>query len=162
MVGISMFLAIAICIFGAALLFAALSRPFSDLIPVTAPGVNATQQQTPTAEGQSAQTAAPTAAPVIAVESTVAAAEDAPPVATETAAFAPDFQISASSSVNFRAGPSTNDAIIMALPPATPLQYLNEEEPTTNPTDGDRWMRFSTESGEEGWVREIDTEAYQP
>src|SRR5215207_6777037 len=37
MVGITMVLAIAICIFGAAGLFAWLSRPFSDLIPVVAP-----------------------------------------------------------------------------------------------------------------------------
>ena len=37
MVGITMVLAIAICIFGAAGLFAWLSRPFSDLIPVVVP-----------------------------------------------------------------------------------------------------------------------------
>src|SRR5215210_8554111 len=37
MVGITMVLAIAICIFGAAGLFAWLSRPFSDLIPIVAP-----------------------------------------------------------------------------------------------------------------------------
>jgi SH3-like domain-containing protein len=64
--------------------------------------------------------------------------------------------------VNFRAGPSTTDAIIVALPPETPLQYLNEDAPTTNPADGDRWMRFRNEAGDEGWIREIDTEPYQP
>lgn len=162
MVGISMFLAIAICIFGAALLFAALSRPFSDLIPVTAPGVNATQQQTPAAGDLQTQSTAPTPAPVIAAQPTAAASQETPPVATETAAFEADYQISAGQSVNFRAGPSTSDAIIMAVPPETPLQFLDEEEPTANPSDGSRWMKFRTESGEEGWIREIDTEPYQP
>ena len=65
-------------------------------------------------------------------------------------------------SVNFRAGPSTVDAIISALPPATPLQYLNEDAPTENPNDGNRWMKFRIQNGAEGWVREIDTEQYQP
>src|SRR3712207_9461527 len=41
MVGITMVLVIAICIFGAAGLFAWLSRPFSDLIPVVAPAAQA-------------------------------------------------------------------------------------------------------------------------
>jgi hypothetical protein len=49
----------------------------------------------------------------------------------------------------------------MALSPATPLQFLGEEEPTTNPGDGERWMRFRTEDGQEGWVREIDTGPYR-
>jgi hypothetical protein len=42
------------------------------------------------------------------------------------------------------------------------LQYLGEDAPTTDPSDGNRWMKFRTENGDEGWVREIDTDAYQP
>ena len=56
----------------------------------------------------------------------------------------------------------TADEIISALPPATPLQYLNEDAPTENPNDGSRWMKFRIQNGAEGWVREIDTEQYQP
>ena len=41
--------------------------------------------------------------------------------------FEPTHQIGADQSVNFRSGPSTTDPIIVALPPATPLQYLNED-----------------------------------
>ena len=76
--------------------------------------------------------------------------------------FEPTHQIGAGQSVNFRSGPSTTDPIIVALPPDTPLQYLNEDAPTENPSDGDRWMRFRNEAGDEGWIREIDTEPYQP
>src|SRR3954469_23513038 len=49
MVGITMVLAIAICIFGAAGLFAWLSRPFSDLIPVVAPAAQIQQAAEPAA-----------------------------------------------------------------------------------------------------------------
>src|SRR5215218_9668413 len=53
MVGITMVLAIAICIFGAAGLFAWLSRPFSDLIPVVAPAAQVRSTAAPAeASGQ--------------------------------------------------------------------------------------------------------------
>ena len=44
--------------------------------------------------------------------------------------FEPTHQIGAGQSVNFRSGPSTTDPIIVALPPDTPLQYLDEDAPT--------------------------------
>jgi hypothetical protein len=160
MVGITMVLAIAICIFGAAAFFALLARPFSDFIPVVAPAAQVGPAETPvapaveaepTSDQQTEEQPEPTAAPA-----------NNPTVAPVVENFEPSHQIGASSSVNFRAGPSTDDGIILALSPATPLEYLDEEQPTTNPSDGDRWMRFRTEDGEEGWVREIDTVAYQP
>jgi hypothetical protein len=158
MVGITMVLAIAICIFGAAVLFAWLSRPFSDLIPVVAPvaqvQLTAAPAGQPPAQGDQ-QAIEPQAQPT----QPPAAAPTVSPSADE---FKPTHQIGANQSVNFRAGPSTTDAIIVALPPETPLQYLNEDAPTTNPIDGDRWMRFRDEAGDEGWIREIDTEPYQP
>lgn len=154
---------IAICIFGAAALFAALSQPFSDLIPMAGP---IAPVQTPASEPGAAETGEQD---VAAAEEPTAASTDAvaAPTAEATAAstsddFEPTHQIGAASSVNFRAGPSTGDSIIEALSPATPLQYLDEDAPTTSPSDGDRWMRFRTEDGQEGWVREIDTTGYQP
>lgn len=154
---------IAICIFGAAALFAALSQPFSDLIPMAGP---IAPVQTPASEPGAAETGEQD---VAAAEEPTAASTDAvaAPTAEATAAstsddFEPTHQIGAASSVNFRAGPSTGDSIIEALSPATPLQYLDEDAPTTSPSDGDRWMRFRTEDGQEGWVREIDTTEYQP
>lgn len=162
MVGVTMGIVIAICIFGAAVVFAALSQPFSDLIPMAGPVAPAqTTGQEPSTGDRENPVVAAAAAPTATV-----ASSDAPNAgATNTPQaddFEPTHQIGAAQSVNFRAGPSTGDSIIEALPPATPLQYLDEDAPTSSPSDGDRWMRFRTEDGQEGWVREIDTTTYQP
>jgi hypothetical protein len=160
MVGITMVLAIAICIFGAAGLFAWLSRPFSDLIPMVAPAAQVQQAAQPTepSDQQPVGEEPAIAAPAEPTQSAPAAPTNSPTADD----FEPTHQIGAGQSVNFRSGPSTTDPIIVALPPDTPLQYLNEDAPTENPSDGDRWMRFRNEAGDEGWIREIDTEAYQP
>src|SRR5262249_25349364 len=137
MVGISMVLTIAICVFGAAGLFAWLSRPFSDLIPMSAPAAEAPVEQ------QAASAPPPTTEPTVAPQPTVSqVAGGAPVTAATSQAFSPTHQIRSDVSVNFRSGPSTSDSIIIALSPATPLQYLGDEAPTTNPSDGDRWMKF--------------------
>jgi hypothetical protein len=160
MVGITMVLAIAICIFGAAGLFAWLSRPFSDLIPMVAPAAQVQQAAQPTepSDQQPVGEEPAIAAPAEPTQPAPAAPTNSPP----TDDFEPTHQIGAGQSVNFRSGPSTTDPIIVALPPDTPLQYLNEDAPTENPSDGDRWMKFRNEAGDEGWIREIDTEPYQP
>jgi hypothetical protein len=152
-----MVLTIAICIFGAAGLFAWLSRPFSDLIPISAPAAGVSSEQpTPSAPP-------PTIVPTTESQPAISEANGGvPPAAATSQAFNPTHQIRSDVSVNFRSGPSTGDSIIIALSPATPLQYLGEEAPTSNPSDGDRWMKFRNESGQDGWVREIDTEPYQP
>jgi hypothetical protein len=161
MVGFTMVLAIAICIFGAAGIFAWLSRPFSDLIPVVAPAAQI--QSTAAPAEPTGQRTAPGDDQGIQAQAEPTQPPSAPPTVSPAAdEFQATHQIGAGQSVNFRAGPSTTDAIIVALPPETPLQYLNEDAPTTNPSDGDRWMRFRTEAGDEGWIREIDTELYQP
>ena len=85
-----------------------------------------------------------------------------PTVSPAAEEFQPTHQIASGQSVNFRTGPSVADSVIIALPPATPLQYLDEDAPTSGPNEGDRWMRFRTEDGQEGWVLEILTEPYQP
>jgi hypothetical protein len=165
MVGITMFLAIAICIFGAAGLFAWLSRPFSDLIPMVAPAAQVQETSVPV-DSADDQPEVEQPAPIDPVSEAQAAATEPVPAEPTAAAnpvdFEPSHQIGAGQSVNFRSGPSTADPVIVALPPATALEYLDEDEPTTNPSDGERWMRFRTENGDEGWIREIDTEPYQP
>ena len=161
MVGITMVLAIAICIFGAAGLFAWLSRPFSDLIPVVAPAAQVQPAVEPT-EPAGRQPAPEEQEIAAQPEPTQPPAAAAPTNSPTADGFEPSHQIGASQSVNFRSGPSTTDPIIVALPPGTPLQYLDEDAPTENPSDGDRWLRFRNEAGDEGWIREIDTEPYQP
>jgi hypothetical protein len=161
MVGITMVLAIAICIFGAAGLFAWLSRPFSDLIPVVVPAA----QVQPTGAPAEPAGQPPSQGEEQAIETQAEPTQPAPaeptvsPIAEE---FQPTHQIASGQSVNFRTGPSVADSVIIALPPATPLQYLNEDAPTSGPNEGDRWMRFRTEDDQEGWVLEILTEPYQP
>ena len=160
MVGITMVLAIAICIFGAAGLFAWLSRPFSDLIPVVAPAAQV-QQATEPDEPPEQQPAGEE--PAIEVQTEPTQPAPAEPTVSPTAEdFQPTHQIASGQSVNFRTGPSVADSVIIALPPATPLQYLNEDAPTSGPNEGDRWMRFRTEDDQEGWVLEFLTEPYQP
>lgn len=157
MVGITMVLAIAICIFGAAGLFAALSRPFSDLIPMVAPAAEVQVAETPIPAPEQQAAQAPETEPNAAepaAEPTVAPTE-----APSQPEFQPTHQINALTSVNFRTGPSVNDPVIIALSPATPLQYLEEEE--TAP-DGDTWMRFRTDAGDEGWILEDLVGPYEP
>ncbi|MGI9253468.1 MAG: SH3 domain-containing protein [Thermomicrobiales bacterium] len=184
-VGLSMALAIAISIGGATLIYAALIEPLSDLIPISresrAPVQDQIQPLAPVDDQQAqglggaepAQITEPEAASIqqasapVDSEPTTARAGESPTTsvdapAKESAQFKPTHQIGASQSVNFRAGPTRGDAIIVALPPSTPIQYLDEDAPTEDPADGDRWMKFVTEDGQEGWVREIDVVSYQP
>ena len=166
MVGISMALTVAICVGGFATIYAALTPFTADLVPQE-------REPTPAPTRVAARSedlgAAPTSAPEVAIAAEAPTPTPAPapteapaPTPTEEA-FRPTHQISAGQSINFRSGPSTADPILFALPPLTPLQYLNEDAPTQNPAqDGRRWMRFRNEDGEEGWVREIDTEPYRP
>lgn len=82
--------------------------------------------------------------------------------------FEPDYQIEAGGPVNLRPGPGVDsgDAII-ALPVATPLEYLGEQQETQDPDrdlmeTGQVWMRFRTSDGTEGWIRELDITEYVP
>ena len=162
MVGFTMVLTMVILIFGAAGLFAWLSRPFSDLIPMVVPAAQV-QSSEPPSDPQGA--AADPTQPVIATEEEPAPTEPTPPPPTaepEDPEFDPTHQISANQSVNIRTGPSTNDSVIIALSPGTPLQYLDEDEPASESADGNRWMLFRTEDGQEGWVLELLVVPYQP
>jgi hypothetical protein len=62
----------------------------------------------------------------------------------------PDFTI------NFRPGPSVSSGDpIDSLVPGTPLQFLEEE---AQDEEGTIWLRMQTETGQEGWIREVDTQ----
>ncbi len=63
----------------------------------------------------------------------------------------PDFTI------NFRPGPSVSSGDpIGSLDPGTTLMFLDEE---ALDEEGVVWLKFRTESGTEGWIREVDTQA---
>lgn len=165
MVGISMALSIAICVGVFAAIYAGLTPWLNDLVPIDPPPatqVASTNQQAapPASNGGNNQ---PAIAPVNQPDPTPTpepVAEDPEPTPTpEGDDFDATHQIrAAGESINLRPEPSTNNNPIRALSPATPLQFLGEE----SPSDDGTWMLFVTEEGEEGWVREIDTEAYVP
>lgn len=175
-VGLSMALTIAICIGGATVIYAALVEPLSQFIPIPAAQQIAPQPSNGASGGLSdipavdappepaganqAVAAAPTEAPA---EPTPSPAPDPSPTATSEA-FEPSHQIRGDQAVNLRTEPSRSDSgVIRALQPSTPLQFMGDEAPTENPVeDGDVWMLFRTNDGEEGWVREIDVSTYTP
>jgi hypothetical protein len=163
-VGVTMALAIAICVAGFAGIYAWLTPLASDFIPqedrsVEAPADEAAGDEVaavgPTPTPTQAEAIAPTPIP------TPAPASEAVPTA-DAAGFTPTHQSTSAFSVNFRAEPSRDSGVVTVLTPATPLEYLNQDAPTSNPAeDGNRWMRFRTQEGDEGWIREVDAEPYQ-
>lgn len=166
MIGISMALTIAVCVGSFSVIYASLDTFVGDFISRGVP-TDAAPTQPP---AQVAGAVVPTEAPAPPAPTQASAPEPTPPPVATTApatqpTFAPDYQ-SRSYTLNLRSEPSAEggDAtIVTVLPPSSPLQYLNEEAPTANPArDGNRWMRFRTENGQEGWLRELDTEPYQP
>lgn len=172
MIGVSMALTIALCVAGFSVIYASLDDVLSDFISRDRPAANveepvpgtqiAAQDSAPTqpAAGQAEDTTAPTVPPTEAPEPTE------PPATPPQEAFEPDYQTSSQYSLNLRAEPSSDDdesPVVAVLPPASPLQYQNQDQPTDNPeVDGRRWMLFVTEDGDEGWIREIDVEPYEP
>ncbi|MGH2533989.1 MAG: hypothetical protein ACRDJW_17020 [Thermomicrobiales bacterium] len=169
-IGLSMAMTIAVCLGGFVVIFAEVDPFLSDFIsaeratatpereqessqapPVEEPAEEDSVPEPPAEEPQEEAQQAPT--PTLTTE----------PAPTPTSeAFEPDFQANSALQINFRAGPGTNFETIFTLNIAQPLQYLNEDAPTDNPAaDGDRWMRFRTEDGTEGWIREIDAEPFQ-
>lgn len=172
MIGVSMLLTIALCAVGFTVLYTALDAFTSDFISKT--------DETPTIQAQVAQQNTDANANTGAGDQPTPAAADptSPPQQqadapdpTATAAsteeandgeFDPDYQIASDVTINLREGPSTATSILDGLPPDTPLEYLDEDAPTDNPGDGERWMKFETEDGLVGWVREIDVTEYVP
>lgn len=170
-VGLSMALTIAVCLGGFVVIYARVDPYLSDFISV--------ERATSTPERESSQAApepqedesdqpppaesAPTEPPAQQPQEQPAptATTEAEPTPTPEE-FTPDFQANSTQQINFREGPGTEFETLLVLGIAQPLQYLNEDEPTDNPAvDGERWMKFRTEDGTEGWIREIDAEPFQ-
>jgi hypothetical protein len=158
MIGLTMGLTIAVCAGSFAVIYAALDPLTSDFVTRGDPG----RVETPAQVAAEPDTDA-TAPPAQNQPQQPAPTPTAPPATPPADAFTPNYQI-ALTAVNLRSVPSASQGqttIVRTLPPATPLQYLDEDAPTDQAQDGDRWMRFRTEEGDEGWVREIDVEPYQ-
>ncbi len=164
MVGVTMALTIVICVGGFAAIYAGLVPFLSDVVPAertraqppaTRIVAQDTRQQQPTVTPQPIAPAPEVAGPTAGTE------PEPEPTATEEV-FQPTHQVQAQEFVNLRPEPSRERPAIVSLAPGTPLQYLDEDAPTQDPNDAPRWMKFRTEDGQEGWIREIDTVTYRP
>lgn len=159
-VGVSMALAIAICIFGFATIYARLTPVLSDFVGQDA----RTEVDRPSGEADDGAVAArrqptPTPQPEAAPSPTPRAQVTAVPT-EPAAAFSPTHQANSSEAINLRSSPGVtadNSNLLHALPLAAPLQFLDEQQTVA----GEAWMKVRTEEGEEGWVLAGATEPYQ-
>lgn len=168
MIGISMALTIAVCVGSFSVLYASLNGVVSDFVTEVEDQPTATVAAAPTeADVTAAQPAEAAPEPTAAPDSEQDAAPTEEPQPTEQSQdeqgeFNPDYQIASAPSVNLREGPSVqNSASLGALNVDTPLQFLDETTPSTDLAgdgmgEGQLWMLFRTEDGEEGWIRDID------
>lgn len=159
LVGVSMALVVALLIGSFTWLFFRLDPFFTDFAgrsgverasPVPARGAVSTRTATARA---GAATPVESAFPQVPTPTALAPATPrtaATPSFTATHAIA-DF----GQQVNLRAGPSAASARVALLAPDTRLQFLNEDERAGETV----WMRFQTERGDTGWVRQIDVVA---
>jgi hypothetical protein len=169
MIGLTMALTLALCVASFTFIYSQLEPVVADFVSsgetevpaTTAPQV-AAAAPTGDANAPAQDAAAPTAEPTTAPEPT----REPSPTTDE---FVPDYQVDSSAPVNLRAGPSVNNSgePIVAVPIDAPLMYLDESQPTEDPGgdglgEGQVWMKFRTEDGEEGWIREIDVTEYTP
>lgn len=164
MVGVSMALVVGLLIVSFTWLFFRLDPLFSDFAgrsgvsyasPV-ARVVLSPRAGTPTATtsgGAIAVAAIPTAPPVAPNTPTPTAQAAATARASATPSFRATHVVADyGQSVNLRAGPSAASARVALVAPGARLQFLNDQEQAGELV----WMRFQTERGDVGWIRQID------
>jgi hypothetical protein len=176
MIGVSMALTIALCVASFSVIYSALDQFTTDFVSGEEPTVVSTEAVA-SGQGNDAQPTATTDANASGDTGEDQAVNPTEPAATSSdnqveptstpSEFTPDYQIDANQSINLRSGPGTNTQVVTTLTIAQPLQYLDEEQASDNPgrdglAEDQVWMKFRTEDGDEGWVRELDVEEYDP
>ena len=166
MVGITMALTIGICIAGFAGIYTVLAPFAGDFVDQNASArPSATAAATEVANATKPPSATqPPAAAAAAVEPTGAPPTQPPqptaaivPRETSTA-FRATHTSNARFSINLRSQPNTTSQVVTVLQPSTRVQFLGER--TGN--EATDWLRFRTEQGQEGWIRQIDVDAITP
>ena len=158
MVGVSMALTIGICVGVFVASYARVGSALTDFLPADAtfvPTVDPAQTQVPAVPAAEDPDLTPPPAGAVPDQGAPGGQAPVEPGATEPA-FAATHQITPGSPINFRSTPGVagDETIISVLDPGTPLRSLGEEQTV----GGAVWMRFEIESGDQGWVREVDTE----
>jgi hypothetical protein len=171
MIGLTMALTLAVCVASFTFIFAQLEPVVGDFVSdgeTEAPATTAPEVAEAAPTGEANTDAPAQEAPVPTAEPT-AGTDPTPEPTPAPDEFTPDYQIDSPAPVNLRAGPSVNNSgePIVAVPIDAPLMYLDESRPTEDPSgdglgDGQVWMKFRTEDGDEGWIREIDVTEYTP
>lgn len=163
MVGLSMALTIAVCIGGFVWIYAK-AEPFTKDF-VDASTVAPTRETSAQDDPDDEETAVPDDESDGGGSGGEDEADEEPteePEPTETPdGFRVTHVVSSEVTINFRPGPGVNSGDPVAqLTPGTELQYLDETEASQDANaDGDTsWLRFRTEDGLEGWIRQIDVE----
>ena len=165
-IGLSMALAIAICIGGFTWLYVQLDPWAQDFAgrepaPTSTPRESASDSGSQAQDEESAAQDEPTeeADPTETPQPNEDDGDQIQPVQENEGDFDPDYQVVALESVRLRSGPGVNfDIVIDGVPSGTRLEFLGDREPSANPdADGDtEWLHFRIESGEDGWIRQID------
>lgn len=160
-VGLTMAATIALCVLTSAYIFGQIEPYVAEVtgygdptsIPEQIAEVDIEDEETEPEQGEPGeQDGGQPAEQEAAGEPTVAPSE---PTAT-TSAFNPSHSSNPDFTINFRPGPSVSSGDpIDSFPPGTPLQFLEEE---ALDEQGIIWLRMQTESGQIGWIREVDTE----
>jgi hypothetical protein len=169
-IGLTMALTLLVCVGSFTVIYAQLEPVVSDFVSSSTDEPVATEEPevaeaAPTAPADTNDAAEPQPTTEPTPEPTAEATTEPTPADDE---FEPDFQLDSIDSVNLRPGPGVNSgAAVVAVPIDAPLMYLGESEPTQDPgadglDDGQVWMLFRTEDGDEGWIREIDVTEYAP
>ena len=151
LVGLSMALAIAICIVGFIWIYVRVGPIFSDFIPESSSNLTPVVLS---GVGTPAGAATPAAQIAIVTTPTPTATISASP----TAIWEATHKIVSGETVNFRAGPTTSSDVVDVLPPGTQIKFVGEQQQTNGVT----WMHFQSQDGTEGWVREVDVTPLVP
>jgi hypothetical protein len=151
LVGLSMALAIAICIVGFIWIYVRVGPIFSDFIPESSSNLTPVVLS---GAGTPGSAATPSAQIVSAATPTQSASISASP----TAVWEATHQIVSGETVNFRSGPTTDSDVVDVLPPGTQIKFIGEQQQTNGVT----WMHFQSQDGTEGWVREVDVTPLVP
>ncbi len=153
LVGLSMAVAIGICIIGFIWIYVRVGPIFSDFIPAKSLAITpvtsllgdaATPGSGTPVAGIALTSPTPTRLPTV--------------VASPTAVWEATHKIIAGETVNFRAGPSTVSDIVDVLQPGTELKFVGQQQKTSGVT----WMQFQLNDGTEGWVRTVDVDPIVP
>jgi hypothetical protein len=145
-VGLTMAATIALCVLGFSLIYASIEPLVRDFVDESLVADARAATKTPAGAVDAASADRPTKTPK--PTRTPRPAQTSTPT---IAAFTVTHYSNPELRVNLRPEPGTDNVPVAVLNGATPLQALGDEE--TGP-DGARWLKFRTQDGKEGWLRE--------